>query len=118
MSTSDFSSAIDRAPGARSKSDEKSEVLIGVVEIMLTVNYSHSGDSATLIGNFTPRHTQTKPTHMHYTPGVSWMCTAKREQSTNIRRESDPRQGALECTHCSLPAHIYISVPVADTNCA
>ena len=54
MSTSDFSSAIDRAPGARSKSDEKSEVLIGVVEIMLTVNYSHSGDSATLIGNFTP----------------------------------------------------------------
>ena len=54
MSTSDFSSAIDRAPGARSKYDEKSEVLIRVVEIMLTVNYSHSGDSATLIGNFTP----------------------------------------------------------------
>ena len=55
MSTSDFSSAIDRAPGARSKSDEKSEVLIGVVEIMLTVNYSHSGDSATLIGDSTLR---------------------------------------------------------------
>ena len=36
-STSDFSSAIDRAPGARSKSDEKSEVLVGADrEVMST----------------------------------------------------------------------------------
>ena len=49
-STSDFSSAIDRAPGARSKSDEKSEVLVGVIEIMLTVNYSHSGEVLRLLG--------------------------------------------------------------------
>ena len=30
-----FSSAIDRAPGARSKSDENSGVTIGVVEVMM-----------------------------------------------------------------------------------
>ena len=49
-STSDFSSAIDRAPGARSKSDEKLEVLVGVIEEMLVVKYSHSGEVIGLLG--------------------------------------------------------------------
>ena len=49
-STSDFSSAIDRGTVPRAKSDEKSEVLAGVVEIMLTVNYSHSGEVLRLLG--------------------------------------------------------------------
>ena len=48
--TSDFSSAIDRGAAPRSKSDEKSEVLVGVVEIMLAVNYSHSGEVLRLLG--------------------------------------------------------------------
>ena len=49
-STSDFSSAIDRGTVPRAKSEEKSEVLAGVVEIMLTVNYSHSGEVLRLLG--------------------------------------------------------------------
>ena len=49
-STSDFSSAIDRGTVPRAESDEKSEVLAGVVEIMLTVNYSHSGEVLRLLG--------------------------------------------------------------------
>ena len=58
-STSDFSSAIDRGTVPRAESDEKSEVLAGVVEIMLTVNYSHSGEVLRLLGT-SPRDTITK----------------------------------------------------------
>ena len=48
--TPDFSSAIDPAPGARSKSDEKSGVTIMVNEIMRGVNHSQYGKVLHLLG--------------------------------------------------------------------
>ena len=48
--TPDFSSAIDPAPGARSKSDEKSGVTIMVNEIMRGVNHSQYGEVLHLLG--------------------------------------------------------------------
>ena len=48
--TSDFSSAIDRATVARSKSEEKLDVPQVVIEITLTVNHSHSEKVLHLLG--------------------------------------------------------------------
>eukprot|EP00966_Prymnesium_polylepis_P111689 2583591-Prymnesium_polylepis.1 len=48
--TPDVSSAIDPAPGARSKSDEKSGVAIMVTEIMRGVNHSQYGKVLQLLG--------------------------------------------------------------------
>ena len=53
-STSDFSSAIDRGAAPHSKSDEKSEVLAGVIEVMPAVNYSHSREVLRLLGTSPP----------------------------------------------------------------
>ena len=100
-STSDFSSAIDRGTVPRAESDEKSEVLAGVVEIMLTVNYSHSGEVLRLLGT-SPRGGRNgtnarAPTCLLWRTeaenfGGSWTTLqAEVDQAVNMRNVSEPQ---------------------------